>query len=300
MAEPYTQSRAAVAEKGSGPNDPVVAFNHVSLAFDDAVVLRDVSFTLQRGHTKILLGGSGAGKSIALKLILGLLKPDGGEVWVNGQRVDQFTEDEMMKTRADIGMVFQEGALFDSLSVYDNVAYRLNERDVPEEEIEAEVLRLLRFVNLEKEIEKLPSELSGGMQKRVGIARALVGSPKTVLFDEPTAFLDPITCGTICDLIIKLRDVENVACVVVTHEMNVVKHVTSERAVVQESGRVTMENGIEPLGLANTSILMLKDGRVIFDGNSRDFAYSDDPYIRNFIHGTEVDPTPKHVAASSS
>ena len=287
------------SEAGSGTRQdvPAIELRNIDFAYEDKKNLDGINFKVDNGEIKVILSSSGGGKSTILKLILGLMKPDAGEIFVDGQEITRLDEDELQHVRDNIGMVFQEGALFDSLSVYDNVAFRLKEHDVPEEEIEEEVLRILQFVNLEKEIEKLPSELSGGMQKRVGIARALVGSPKTVLFDEPTAFLDPITCGTICDLIIKLRDVENVACVVVTHEMNVVKHVTSERAVVQESGRVTMENGIEPFSLANTSILMLKDGHVIFDGISHDFAYSDDPYIRNFIHGTEVDPTAKHAVA---
>jgi phospholipid/cholesterol/gamma-HCH transport system ATP-binding protein len=291
------KSRQSKARSGARKDVPAVELRSVDFAYEDKKNLDDISFKVNNGEIKVILSSSGGGKSTILKLILGLLKPDAGEIFVDGQEITKLDEDEMQHVRDNIGMVFQEGALFDSLSVYDNVAFRLKEHDVPEEEIEEEVLRILHFVNLEKEIEKLPSELSGGMQKRVGIARALVGSPKTVLFDEPTAFLDPITCGTICDLIIKLRDVENVACLVVTHEMNVVKHVTSERAVVQETGKVTMENGVEPLSLPNTSILMLKDGRVIFDGSSHDFAYSDDPYIRNFIHGTEVDPTAKHAVA---
>src|SRR5207237_1613731 len=187
---------------------PVVEFREVHFFFDDEKVLDGVSFAVMRGEIKIILSGSGGGKSTMLKLILGLLKPDEGQIFVDGEEITSLDETEMQRARDKIGMVFQEGALFDSLSVYDNVAYRPHEQAVPEEEIEREVRLLLRFVNLEAEMDKLPSELSGGMQKRVSIARALVGDPKIVLFDEPTAALDPPTARAICELIIKLRDLE--------------------------------------------------------------------------------------------
>src|SRR6266436_3889356 len=173
---------------------------------------------------KIILGGSGSGKSTILSLALGLRGPDEGQILINGEDITDLDEDELNRVRAQMGIDFQEGALFDSLSVYDNVAYRLHERGVPEEDVEGEVRSLLAFVKLEDDIDKLPSELSGGMQKRLSIARALVGNPKIVLFDEPTVALDPPTSGTICDLIIELRDLERVSSIVVTHEMDVVKY----------------------------------------------------------------------------
>ncbi|HEX8721409.1 MAG TPA: ATP-binding cassette domain-containing protein, partial [Pyrinomonadaceae bacterium] len=213
---------------------PAIEFRDVTLAFDEQVILDGLSFTVQKGETKIILGGSGGGKSTTIKLILGLLKPDSGRILVDGEDITDYTEAEMMSVRAKIGMVFQEGALFDSLSVYDNVAYRLHERGVPEEEVEQEVRRMLRFVNLEEAIDKMPIELSGGMRRRVGIARALVGGPKIVMFDEPTAGLDPPTARTICELAIKLRDLEDVSSIFVTHEMNNVKYLTSEYAVVND------------------------------------------------------------------
>ena len=166
---------------------PAIEFRNVLLAFDDKVILDDLSFKVMKGETKIILGGSGGGKSTIIKLVLGLLKPDEGQVLVDGEDITDYTEDQMMAVRKKIGMVFQEGALFDSLSVYDNVAYRLHEQGVPEDEVEPEVRRMLRFVNLEDAIDKMPIELSGGMRRRVGIARALIGDPKIVLFDEPTA-----------------------------------------------------------------------------------------------------------------
>ena len=173
-----------------------------------------------RGETKIIRGGSGGGKLTIIKLVLGLLKPDSGRILVDGEDITDYNEVQMMSVRKKIGMVFQEGALFDSLSVYHNVAYRLHEQGVPEEEVEPEVRRMLRFVNLEDAIDKMPAELSGGMRRRVGIARALIGDPKIVLFDEPTAGLDPPTARTICELAMKLRDLEDVSSMFVTHEMN--------------------------------------------------------------------------------
>src|SRR5437588_6408725 len=250
---------------------PAIEFRDVTLSFDDRVVLDRMSFKVRKGETKIILGGSGGGKSTTIKLILGLLKPDEGRILVDGEDITDYTEAEMMSVRKKIGMVFQEGALFDSLSVYDNVAYRPHEQDVPEEEIEREVRLLLRFVNLEEEMDKLPNELSGGMQKRVSIARALVGDPQLVLFDEPTAALDPPTARTICELIIKLRDLEDVTSVLVTHEMDVVKYVTTAYAVVSEDGEVTIEEEGDKFCLTNTSILMLRGGHVIFNGTGAEW-----------------------------
>src|SRR6476469_8481773 len=217
---------------------PSIEFRNVVLAFDERVILNNLSFKVMKGETKIILGGSGGGKSTIIKLVLGLLKPDSGQVLVDGEDVTEYSEDQMMRVSKNIGMVFQEGALFDSLSVYDNVAFRLHEQGVPEDEVEAEVRRMLRFVNLEDAIEKMPAELSGGMRRRVGIARALIGDPKIVLFDEPTAGLDPPTARTIFELAMKLRDLEDVSSIFVTHEMNNLQFLCSEYAVVDEEGKV--------------------------------------------------------------
>ena len=219
-----------------------IEFRDVHLAFDDHKVLDGVSFTVRRGETKIILGRSGGGKSTAIRLILGLLKPDSGQILIDGVDITDYTEEEMMEVRQKIGMVFQEGALFDSLSVYENVAYRLREQGViDEDEIQAEVERMLRFVDLEDAIDKMPDELSGGMRRRVGIARALVGDPEIVLFDEPTAGLDPPTARTICELAIKLRDLHDVSSIFVTHEMNNVRYLSSEYATVNNRGEVLYE-----------------------------------------------------------
>jgi len=182
-------------------------------------------------------------------------------------------------------MVFQEGALFDSLSVYENVAYRLHEERVDEEEVEQEVTRMLRFVDLEDAIDKMPIELSGGMRRRVGIARALVGNPSIVLFDEPTAGLDPPTARTICELAIKLRDLEDVSSIFVTHEMNNLDYLSSEYAIVDENGHVLFEQEGERLCLINTEVIMLRRGKLIFSGKDEQLRKSDDPYIHRFIRG---------------
>jgi len=199
---------------------PAIEFRNVTMIYDGRKVLNDLSFKVMKGETKIILGGSGCGKSTTIKLVLGLIKPDSGQILVEGEDVTNYNESQMMHVRKKLGMIFQEGALFDSLSVYENVAFKLHEQGVPEEDVESEVRRMLRFVNLEDAIDKMPAELSGGMRRRVGIARALVGDPKIVMFDEPTAGLDPPTARTICELAMKLRDLEDVSSIFVTHEMN--------------------------------------------------------------------------------
>ncbi len=264
---------------------PAIEFRDVVLAFDDRVILDGLSFKVMKGETKLVLGGSGGGKSTIIKLVLGLLKPDEGQVLVDGEDITDYSEDQMMHVRKKIGMVFQEGALFDSLSVYDNVAYRLHEQGVPEEEVEPEVRRMLRFVNLEDAIDKMPIELSGGMRRRVGIARALIGDPKIVLFDEPTAGLDPPTARTICELAMKLRDLEDVSSIFVTHEMNNLHYICSEYAVVDEDGKVVFEREGERLCLINSKVMMMRTGKVIFSGTDEALRRSEDPYIQKFLRG---------------
>lgn len=269
----------------SGRSIPAIEFRDVELAFDDQVVLDRVSFKVRRGETKIVLGGSGSGKSTIINLILGLLRPDAGRILIDGEDIIGFDDQEMMRVRKKIGMVFQEGALFDSLSVYENVAYRLVEEGVAEEEIEHEVERMLNFVDLADAIDKMPVELSGGMRRRVGIARALVGNPSIVLFDEPTAGLDPPTARTICELAIKLRDLEDVSSIFVTHEMNNLEYLSSEYAIVDEKGHVVYENEGDRLCLINTGVLMLREGKIIFDGSDEQLVATNDKYIHRFIRG---------------
>lgn len=264
---------------------PAIEFRDVHLSFDEKKILNGISFKVRRGETKLVLGRSGGGKSTIIRLILGLLKPDSGQILIDGEDITNFGEVEMMTVRQKIGMVFQEGALFDSLSVYENVAYRLHEQKVEEEEVESEVRRMLQFVDLEDAIEKMPSELSGGMRRRVGIARALVGDPKIVLFDEPTAGLDPPTARTICELAIKLRDLEDVSSIFVTHEMQNLDYLCSEYATVNSEGEVIFEKEGEKLCLINTEVIMLRDGQIIFSGKDEKLRNSDDKFIKRFING---------------
>ncbi|MGZ8847705.1 MAG: ABC transporter ATP-binding protein [Pyrinomonadaceae bacterium] len=264
---------------------PAIEFRNVTMIFDDRKILSDLSFKVMKGETKIILGGSGCGKSTTIKLVLGLLKPDSGQILVEGEDITDYSEVQMMRVRKKIGMIFQEGALFDSLSVYENVAFKLHEQGVSEEDVEGEVRRMLRFVNLEAAIDKMPSELSGGMRRRVGIARALVGDPKIVMFDEPTAGLDPPTARTICELAMKLRDLEDVSSIFVTHEMNNLDYLTSEYAVVNEAGEVVFEKEGERLCLINSKVLMMRDGEIIFSGTDETLKRAEDPYIHKFLRG---------------
>jgi len=276
------QTRAAVAEPPSGQDGPVIVFDHVSLAFDDTVVLRDVSFALGRGHTKIILGASGAGKSILLKLILGLLKPDAGKIWVNGQRVDEYSEEQMRKVRADIGMVFQEGALFDSLTVAENVGFKLyEETDLPLDEVRTRVEEVLGFVRLSEFIDRKPSELSGGQRRRVAIARAMTVKPRILLYDEPTTGLDPITSTTIGEEIVKLRDLEEVTSILVTHQLRDAFFVATQEAVNREGKIDFVTAGAAKLEEAE--FMMLKDGLIIFEGTAEGLRASTDPYIQAFL-----------------
>lgn len=264
---------------------PAIEFRNVTIEFDDRKVLDNLSFKVMKGETKIILGGSGCGKSTTIKLVLGLLKPDDGQILVDGEDITNYSEVDMMSVRKKIGMIFQEGALFDSLSVYENVAFKLHEQGVPEDEVENEVRRMLRFVNLEAAIDKMPAELSGGMRRRVGIARALVGDPKIVMFDEPTAGLDPPTARTICELAMKLRDLEDVSSIFVTHEMNNLEYLCSEYAVVNEAGEIVFEKEGERLCLINSKVLMMRDGQVIFSGTDESLRRADDAYIQKFLRG---------------
>ncbi len=264
---------------------PAIEFRDVHLSFGDRKVLNGISFVVRKGETKLILGRSGGGKSTIIRLILGLIKPDSGQILIDGEEITRYSETEMMPIRQKIGMVFQEGALFDSLSVYDNVAYRLDEMGLDEEEIDHEVKRMLHFVDLSDAIDKMPNELSGGMRRRVGIARALIGDPSIVLFDEPTAGLDPPTARTICELAIKLRDLQDVSSIFVTHEMNNVGYLSSEYATVDDKGSVVFEKEGERLCLINTEVILLRDGRIIFNGSDEQLRTSEDTYVQTFING---------------
>jgi phospholipid/cholesterol/gamma-HCH transport system ATP-binding protein len=260
---------------------PVVVFDRVFLAFDEKVILRNVSFTLLKGHTKIFLGASGAGKSTILKLILGLLKPDAGVIWVNGERVDGMNERQMMRVRADLGMVFQEGALFDSLTVRENVGYKLYEElRWPPDRVSARVEEVLGFIGLGDFIDRMPSELSGGQRRRVAIARAMAAKPRILLYDEPTTGLDPITATTVDEEIVKLRDIEGVSSILVTHQLRDAFFVAC-RSASRNSG-VSIEAADDEKS-EQAEFIMLKDGGIIFEGPAGDLRRSTDPYLRTFL-----------------
>ena len=219
---------------------PAVQFEHVSLAFDDAVVLRDLSFAVPAGKMTIIIGASGSGKSVVLKLILGLLKPDAGTVHVNGRRIDNLSESELNGIRDDIGMLFQESALFDSLTVAENVGYKLyEETDMPWPDVRKRIEEVLGFIGLSEYIDRMPSELSGGQRRRVAIARAMAARPHLLLFDEPTSGLDPITAKTVDAEILKLRDIERVTSILVTHQLQDAFYVATHEAQVVD-GRVSI------------------------------------------------------------
>lgn len=263
-------------------DEPVIVFDEVSLAFDDNVILDRVSFQLLPGRTKIVLGGSGVGKSTVLRLILGLLRPDGGQIFVNGQRVDDLSEVELMAVRDDLGMVFQEGALFDSLTVRENVGYKLfEETSIPLADVDARVKEVLGFVGLEEYFLRKPSELSGGQRRRVAIARALAARPRILLYDEPTTGLDPITAVTIDDEIIKLRDLEEVSSLLVTHQLRDAFYVASHEAR-REGDTVTFREA-SPDKAAETEFIMLKDCKVHFEGTLAELRGSRDEYLRAFL-----------------
>jgi len=262
----------------------MIEFRNVTKSFNDEVVLNDISFRIFRGETKVIMGVSGCGKSTILKLILGLIRPDSGQIFVEGEDITRMTEQELASVRRKMGMVFQEGALFDSLSVRENVAYRLYEEgNAPDQEIEQIVERLLGFVGLEEAIDKMPAELSGGMKRRVGIARALVGTPRVILYDEPTAGLDPITKRTIVELMIKLRDVEGVTTVFVTHDLRAAGIMASEYAIAESDGNVRFARGGDSLCLVNVHFVMLDEGMIRFEGRFEELMSSDVPYIRRFV-----------------
>lgn len=269
-------------ERRSSSDRPAVVFDKVSLAFDEKVVLTEVSFTLLPGHTKIILGASGSGKSTILKLIVGLLKPDAGEIWVNGSRVDNMSEDDMMKVRDHLGMVFQEGALFDSLTVAENVGYKLyEETDMPLDDVRRRVEEVLGFVRLSEFIDTKPSELSGGQRRRVAIARAMAYKPPTLLYDEATTGLDPITATTVDEEIIKLRDLENVSSIVVTHQLRDAFLVATHEAV-RDGDKIEIVTA-DAHKCDEAEFIMLKDGLIVFEGNAAELRASTDPYIRTFL-----------------
>jgi phospholipid/cholesterol/gamma-HCH transport system ATP-binding protein len=264
----------------SGSSEPIVVYEDVSISFDLKPVLENISFTVQRGETRIILGPAGTGKSVLMKLANGLLCPDSGTIRVFGEDVTAMREKDLYRLRARIGMVFQESALFDSLSVEDNVAYRLHEDRVPEEEAHKRVVEALKFVELEQAIDKFPSELSGGMRRRVSIARAIISSPDLILYDSPTGGLDPITSTTIIELVVKQRDVSHTTALLITHRLQDAFALARNRFNAQ-TGRMELipDGGIDD----STKFLILNEGKIIFDGATEALVHSTDPWIKEYI-----------------
>jgi phospholipid/cholesterol/gamma-HCH transport system ATP-binding protein len=280
MPADIAPGNAAQAQAIPDSSDPVVVFEDVSITFDIKPVLQNISFTVQRGETRIILGPAGGGKSVLMKLANGLIRPDSGAIRIFGQDITHMRETDLFKLRERIGMVFQESALFDSLSVEDNVAYRLHEEQFPEDEAHKRVIEALQFVELEHTIDKFPSELSGGMRRRVSIARAIIAKPDLILYDSPTGGLDPITSTTIVDLVIKQRDVTHTTSLVITHRL--------QDAFLLARNRFNQQTGkIEPIpdgGIDDsTKFLVLNEGQVVFDGTTHELVHTTDPWLREYL-----------------
>ncbi|MGC2322752.1 MAG: ATP-binding cassette domain-containing protein [Terriglobales bacterium] len=280
MSIPEAPSHAGSLAVEPAPQK-IIVFDNVSLAFEENRVLEGVSFHLEHGETKILLGVAGTGKTLILKMALGLLKPDSGHIYVLGQDVTAMREQDLFELRRKIGMVFQESALFDSLTVKENVGYRLIEEGIAEAEVDRRVREALRFVELERTIDMFPSELSGGMRRRVAIARAIITQPEVLLYDSPTAGLDPITSTTIIELVVKQRDVYRTSALLVTHRLQDAFIMASHRFDKKENRMVPIAKGerIE----ANISFVILREAKVIFDGTALELAQSRDEYIREYL-----------------
>jgi phospholipid/cholesterol/gamma-HCH transport system ATP-binding protein len=266
---------APVADAG-----PVVVFRNVSIAFDGPPVLREVSFSLPPRQTRILLGPAGVGKSVLLKLTNGLLQPDEGSIELFGEEISHMPEQKMFALRTRTGMVFQEGALFDSLTVRDNVAYQLIQERVPDDEIDQRVHEALRFVELDNTFGFFPGSLSGGMRRRVAIARALIHQPELILYDSPTGGLDPVTSTTIIELVMKQRDVYRTPSLLVTHRLQDAFTLCTHRFDTEQNCMLPLPKGeVDP----NTTFLMLEEGRLIFDGSLHELLHTDNAFVREFL-----------------
>src|SRR5580658_2054998 len=277
LAPPLEQRQPSV----SSPAEPVIRFEDVAIAFDHPV-LEGVSFQLPRGETKILMGVAGTGKTLILKLALGLLKPDSGRITVLDDEITSMREEQLYEVRRNIGMVFQESALFDSLTVEENVAYRLiEETGRVTEEIHARVLEALRFVELEHTVNLFPSELSGGMRRRVAIARAIITQPEVLLYDSPTGGLDPVTSNTIIELIVKQRDVYKTSSLLVTHRLQDAFTMASHYFDRAQNKMVPIQDGAQQD--LHTKFLILRDCHIIFEGSAAELLRCNDPYIREYL-----------------
>jgi len=273
-------ARPATVRGPSRDAAPVVAFHNVSIAFDGPPVLQDVTFSIAPGETRVLLGPAGVGKSVLLKLVNGLLRPDQGSIQLFGQEISTMPEEQLFPLRTRTGMVFQEGALFDSLTVRDNVAYQLVSERVPDDEINRRVHEALRFVELDETFALFPQSLSGGMRRRVAIARALIHQPEFLLYDSPTGGLDPVTSTTIIELIVKQRDVYRTPSILVTHRLQDAFTLCTHYFDIETNTMVPLPDGYPN---PNTTFLMLEEGRLIFDGSLHNLIHSQNPFVREFL-----------------
>ena len=280
MSAPTLPSENPAASVAT-PSGYAIEFENVSIAFDDKVVLQDISFRLSHGETRAVFGVAGSGKSTLLKMAIGLLRPDSGRIFVLGEEITHMSEHDLFELRRRVGIVFQESALFDSLKVYENVAFRLMEEGISATEIEERVREVLRFVELERTYDMRPAELSGGMRRRVAIARAIITKPEVLLYDSPTGGLDPVTSNTIVELIVKQRDVYKTSALMVTHRLQDAFTMATHQFDQATNKMVALPKGQHcevPM-----SFLILREGKVIFDGDAHTLATSRDDYIREYI-----------------
>jgi phospholipid/cholesterol/gamma-HCH transport system ATP-binding protein len=278
---PLDNAMTPIDSKSTDTVHKAIIFENVSIGFEDIPVLNDVSFELRRGETKVVLGVAGSGKSTILKLCLGLIRPDSGHIYVLGHDITTMSEEELFDLRSQVGMVFQESALFDSMNVRDNVAFRLMEEHLPEAEVEKRVREALSFVELESAIDRFPAELSGGMRRRVGIARAIITQPEVILYDSPTGGLDPITSTTIIELIMKQRDVYKTSALMVSHRLQD-GFTLASHFYDPGSKHMKSSDGMASRDIS-TSFMILREGKAVFEGNAHELGKVEDPYITEYI-----------------
>ena len=288
MASEFRPGRGMVLADAV-PGEPLIVFQNVRLGFDEGDVLHGISFEVSPGETKVLLGESGSGKTLIMKLAAGLMRPDSGRVWVMGRDVGEMPETELLNFRRHLGFVFQEGALFDSMTVAENVAFRLREENVADDQVESQVREALMFVEMEASIDKFPADLSGGMRRRVSIARALVDRPAVVFYDSPTAGLDPVTSQTIITLILRGRDVQGVTSLLATHRVQDAFGLANYRFDEQSNRVVSLgaHGWRHTETVSPTNVLVLREGEVYFEGSADEFQKTSDGYLKKFLASAE-------------
>jgi phospholipid/cholesterol/gamma-HCH transport system ATP-binding protein len=277
---PAAASETAASRYPPKSGEPPVVFEDVSIRFDRNEVLRNISFKVNAGETRLLLGPAGSGKSVLMKLANGLIRPDSGRIFIFGYEITAMSENDLFELRASVGMVFQEGALFDSMNIRDNVGYQLMERHVSDEEVDRRVEESLKFVELDKTMEKFPSELSGGMRRRVAIARAIIPKPSLLLYDSPTGGLDPITSTNIIALVMKQRDVYHTSSILITHRLQDAFMLATHYFDRDKNMMVTLPSGEAD---RDTSFMLLHEGRLVFDGTTHELVHSDDPFLKEYL-----------------